>query len=366
MSMKEWYVIDNVDELDSPQLVVYPARVQFNIEKAKEMVGDVNRLRPHVKTNKTPEVMRMMINAGILKFKCATIAEADILGREKARDVLLAYQPVGPKVLRLIELIKKYPQTKYSCLVDHVIALEGINVAFARAGMTADIFLDINLGMNRTGITPDKAMELYRNAAAMKNIHVRGLHAYDGHFRDPDINKRAVACNEAFEKIAGLKEQISAEGYPEPTIIAGGSPTFPIHAKRMGNECSPGTFVFWDKGYSDICPEQPFLPAALVVSRVISLPEKDKICTDLGHKSIAAENDIQRRAWFINAPELKLLSQSEEHGIAEAGNEHQYKPGDVLYVMPYHVCPTVALYDHMVVIENNLAGESWIVEARKR
>ena len=366
MNMKEWYVIDNIDELDSPQLVVYPARVQYNIDKAKEMVGDVSRLRPHVKTNKTPEVMRMMVDAGISKFKCATIAEADILGREKAGDVLLAYQPVGPKVQRLIELIKKYPQTKYSCLVDHIIALEGINTAFANAEMIADIFLDINLGMNRTGIVPEKTMELYRKAAAMKNIKVRGLHAYDGHFRDPDINKRTVACNEAFEKIAALKQQITSEGFPEPTIIAGGSPTFPIHAMRMGNECSPGTFIFWDKGYSDICPEQPFLPAALVVSRVISLPEEDKICTDLGHKSIAAENDIQRRAWFINAPGLKPLSQSEEHGIAEAGNAHQYKPGDVLYVMPYHVCPTVALFDHMVTIENNLAGESWIVEARKR
>jgi D-serine deaminase-like pyridoxal phosphate-dependent protein len=366
MNMKEWYIIDNVDELDSPQLVVYPDRVQFNIEKAKEMVGDISRLRPHVKTNKTPEVMRMMINAGITKFKCATIAEAEILGRENADDVLLAYQPVGPKVQRLIDLVKKYPQTKYSCLVDHEIALEGINTAFSHAGLVADIFLDINLGMNRTGITPGKAFDLYRKAAAMKNILVRGLHAYDGHFRDPDISKRALACNEAFEKIIDLKKQITGKGYPEPTLIAGGSPTFPIHSKRLGNECSPGTFVFWDKGYSDICPEQPFLPAALVVSRVISLPEEGRICTDLGHKSIAAENDIQRRAWFINAPELKLLSQSEEHGIAEAGPGHKFLPGDVLYVMPYHVCPTVALYDHMVVIENHLAGESWIVEARRR
>ena len=364
--MKDWYIIDNVDELDSPQLVVYPERVKYNIEKAKEMVGDVSRLRPHVKTNKTPEVMRMMLNAGITKFKCATIAEADILGRENAPDVLLAYQPVGPKVLRLIELIKKYPKTSYSCLTDHPVALEGISRAFTAAGLTAGIFLDINLGMNRTGIVAEQAFDLYRSAAGMKGITVRGLHAYDGHFRDPDISKRTIACNAAFEKIIRLKERITGAGFPEPTIIAGGSPTFPIHSKRLGNECSPGTFVFWDKGYSDICPEQPFLPAALVISRVISLPERGKICTDLGHKSIASENEIHKRAWFINAPELKLLAQSEEHGIADAGPEHHYKPGDVLYVMPYHVCPTVALYDHMVVVENHKAGNSWVVEARKR
>jgi D-threonine aldolase len=345
--------------------VVFPDRVKFNIDKAKEMVGDVSRLRPHVKTNKTPEIMRMMVNAGITKFKCATIAEAEILGREYAQDVLLAYQPVGPKVSRLIELVKKFPQTKYSCLIDHPIALEEVNKKFIAAGLTADIFIDINLGMNRTGIRPEDAAELYRKAAGMKGIHVRGLHAYDGHFRDPDISKRTIACNQAFEKISALKKQLVSEGFPEPVIIAGGSPTFPIHALRMGNECSPGTFIFWDKGYSDICPEQPFLPAALVVSRVISLPEAEKICTDLGHKSIAAENEIQRRAWFLNAPGLTLLSQSEEHGIAGASGQN-FKPGDVLYVMPYHVCPTVALFDHMVVVNNHLAGESWIVEARKR
>ena len=364
--MKDWYVIDNIDELDSPQLVVFRDRVKHNIDKAIEMVGDIGRLRPHVKTNKTPEVMRMMVDAGIRKFKSATIAEADILGREKASDVLLAYQPVGPKVLRLIELIKKYPQTKFSALVDHEIALDGINKQFLSQGLKANIYLDINPGMNRTGIIPELAFDLYNKAASLSGINILGLHAYDGHFRDPDINKRTIECNEAFEKIIQLKNQIKSAGFPEPLIIAGGSPTFPIHAKRTGNECSPGTFVFWDKGYSDICPEQPFLPAAIVVSRVISLPEKDKICTDLGHKSIAAENDIKRRAWFINSTDSVLLSQSEEHGVVDPGPGHNYKPGDVLYVMPYHVCPTVALYDHMVVIDNHHAGESWVVEARKR
>lgn len=364
--MKEWYLIDNIDQLDSPQLVVYPDRVSHNIEMAKEMVGNIDRLRPHVKTNKTPEVMRMMIKAGISKFKCATIAEAEILGREGAKDVLLAYQPVGPKVLRLIELIRRFPSTSYSCLTDHPLVLEAINKNFAQTSLTASIFLDINLGMNRTGITPENALDLYRMATSMKSIHVRGLHAYDGHFRDPDISKRTLACNEAFEKIIQLKEKIIGEGFPEPTIIAGGSPTFPIHAKRNGYECSPGTFIFWDKGYSDICPEQPFLPAAIVVSRVISIPQNGKLCTDLGHKSIAAENEINKRAWFINAPELRLMSQSEEHGIVDAGPENHFKPGDVFYVMPYHVCPTVALFDHMVVIKNHCAGERWMVEARKR
>jgi D-threonine aldolase len=346
--------------------VVYPERVKYNIEKAVEMVGDVLRLRPHVKTNKTAEVMRMMINAGISKFKCATIAEAEILGRENANDVLLAYQPVGPKVKRLIELIRKYPQTSFSCLVDHPAVLKNIQKEFVDAGLVADIFLDLNLGMNRTGIKVDNALDLYKICASTKGIRIRGLHAYDGNIRDLDMRKRSADCDAAFDLVIQLKTQIIGAGLPEPLIIIGGSPTFPIHAKRKDVECSPGTFVFWDKGYTDVCPEQPFLTAALVVSRVISLPEKGKICLDLGHKSIAAENDISKRAYFLNAPSLKLLGQSEEHGIAETGESDKYIPGDVLYVLPYHVCPTVALFDHMVTVENHLTGGNWIVEARKR
>ena len=113
-----WYQIKNVAELDSPALVIFPDRVKQNIKTAINMVGDINRLRPHVKTHKSPDVSKLMIDAGITKFKCATIAEAEMLGQCGAKDVVLAYQPFGPKLNRFIEVIKKYPSTLYSCLTD--------------------------------------------------------------------------------------------------------------------------------------------------------------------------------------------------------------------------------------------------------
>mgnify|MGYP002794108180 FL=1 len=116
--MDDWYVISNVDRIDSPALAFYPDRISGNIELAKKIIGDTNRLRPHVKTNKAAEVSCMLLDAGIRKFKCATIAEAEMLGHMNAPDVLLAYQPVGPKISRLLDLIKAYPATHYSCLVD--------------------------------------------------------------------------------------------------------------------------------------------------------------------------------------------------------------------------------------------------------
>src|ERR1043166_7358275 len=102
-----WYQIEDIDKLDSPVLVVFPERVKANLQTAINIVGDVNRLRPHVKTNKSAEPTQLMLDAGITKFKCATIAEAEMLGMIKAPDVLLAYQPLGPKLHRFIELAKK-------------------------------------------------------------------------------------------------------------------------------------------------------------------------------------------------------------------------------------------------------------------
>src|SRR5690349_16091307 len=98
----DWYEISDIDELDSPALVFYPERIRENIRVLKTMINDVGRLRPHVKTHKTREAAQLMMEAGISKFKCATIAEAEMLGMVKAPDVLLAYQPVGPKINRLI------------------------------------------------------------------------------------------------------------------------------------------------------------------------------------------------------------------------------------------------------------------------
>lgn len=131
-------------------------------------------------------------------------------------------------------------------------------------------------------------------------------------------------------------------------------------------ECSPGTFIYWDKGYLDAFTEQNFMPAALVLTRVISLPDETKICVDAGHKSVASENELDKRITFFNAPNLVPVSQSEEHLVLEAGENHNFKVGDVLYGLPYHICPTVALYERAITIENNEATGEWKTVARDR
>ena len=363
----DWYQIDDIGKLDSPALVVYPERVKANISTAVNMIDDVQRLRPHIKTSKCRETILLMMAAGIQKFKCATIAEAEALGTCQAPDVLLAYQPTGPKLQRYVNIINKYPATKYSCLTDSIPAAQEMAAVFGQHGLKVPVYIDLNVGMDRTGIVPgNEVIELYKFCNELTGIVPAGLHAYDGHIRDLDFTVRSQRCDEVFSVVATLQKDLLLRGFAKPVIVMGGSPTFSVHCKRNEIECSPGTFVYWDKGYTDLCPEQHFLTAALVISRVISLPAATKICIDLGHKSIAAENELTRRVYFLNAPGLQPVSQSEEHLVLEAGEGHGYKTGDVLYGLPVHICPTVALYERAITIENGKTSGEWKTIARDR
>ncbi|MEO6611730.1 MAG: D-TA family PLP-dependent enzyme [Chitinophagaceae bacterium] len=367
MSPRNWYTINKVEEIDSPALLVFPERVKHNILTAIRMTGDVSRLRPHVKTNKSPAAVNLMQEAGIQKFKCATISEAEMLGMVKARDVLLAYQPTGPKLLRFIELVKKYPGTEYSCLADNMGAAEELVKAFTSEGLRLVVYIDVNVGMDRTGIAPGRGViELLKYlyaSAVVKNV---GLHVYDGHIRNTDFAEKEKEIIASYTPVEELLIAIQEEGLPAPPVVVGGSPGFSVHDKKKNVECSPGTFIYWDKGYADMCPEQDFLPAAVLITRVISLPAEGLITTDLGHKSVAAENEIGRRVFILDDPALKAVSQSEEHLVLKNEGNKKYTVGDILYGLPYHICPTVALYERMITVEDGEQTGEWMTIARDR
>lgn len=363
--MREWYTISNVEHVDSPALIVYPKVVIDNIHTIINLAKNVDRLRPHVKTNKMGEVCRMMLQAGITKYKCATIAEAEMLAIVGAPDVLLAYQPVGPKIVRLLNIINAYPKTHFSCLVDNEVTALAISNACGKENILLDIFIDLNVGMNRTGILPEYAVSLVKYIRNLPNLRLAGLHGYDGHIHDEDLVKRELAANISFERIQKLHQTIQSF-FPYPLVmVMGGTPTFPIHIRRPDCECSPGTFVFWDWGYKHMLQDLPFEYAALVISRVISIIDKHHICIDLGYKSVAAESPLPR-VYFLNVPEAKPLAQSEEHFVLEVPDSCKYAIGDVFYGIPKHICPTVALYEKAYVIENGEVKTTWNVIARNR
>ncbi|MFL5788077.1 MAG: D-TA family PLP-dependent enzyme [Flavisolibacter sp.] len=364
---EEWYIINRINDLDSPALAIYEERVKYNIEKAIEIVGDVQRLRPHIKTSKSKEAILLMKKAGITKFKCATIAEADLLGMTGVKDVLLAYQPTGPKLTRFISVIKDFTQTSFACLVDNMASANEISNVAELNYLQIKVYIDVNVGMNRTGIKLGKdAINLFLYCSQLNGIHPVGFHIYDGHIHDADLFIRKQKINTTIEEINGMKKELRSKGFKDLIIVAGGTPTFPAYAEYKEVECSPGTFIYWDEGYKENFKEQGFLPAAVVISRIISIPERDLLTIDLGHKSIASENSITKRVVFINAPDLVPVSHSEEHMVLRSQGAHSFKIGDVLYGIPYHICPTIALYERASIIKKGQIITEWKNEARDR
>ena len=238
---------------------------------------------------------------------------------------------------------------------------------FSQAGLVADVLLDVNNGMNRSGHPLDEnILPLYRYISELPNLRCHGLHVYDGHWRDVDFNTRKSNIDKGFEGVEQLVEAIEKAGLSKPMVIAGGTPAFTSHLLRDEAYCSPGTCVLWDWGYGEKLQEQKFLYAALILTRVISKPAQGIITVDLGHKAVAAENPIDKRVRFLNLDNYELLSQSEEHGVLRVRDWESLRVGDVLYGVPYHVCPTVNLHDEAYISEGGKVADRWQILARRR
>ena len=218
--------------------------------------------------------------------------------------------------------------------------------------------------MNRTGIIPGKrAANLYRSMADDPEIILRGMHLYDGHIHDSDPALRKQICDKDFKAVSDLQKEIESSGYRISALIAGGTPTFPIHAQRKHTELSPGTVLLWDAGYGEKFKDLTFDFAAVVASRIVSKPADNLLCFDLGHKSVASEMPLPR-VRFLGEHDFEQISQSEEHLVVKCPDNALYGIGDICYAVPVHICPTVSKYPKALTVEKNKITGSWAVAAR--
>ncbi len=357
----KWYQVKNLEKILSPALLFYSNRVSDNIKKMLEIAGTPDRLRPHIKTYKCAEIVKMQLDVGIDKFKCATLSEAQLLAKNGVKDILVAYPLVGPNQQKLIELVAQYPKTKFSSLVDNRQQIKDWN---RNCESPINVFIDVNVGMNRTGIKPESALEIYQQ---IKNntLNFKGLHVYDGHIHNQDFEERKLAVKDSFFKVIELISAIQQFHTADFEVVCGGSITFPAHALIQNRNLSPGTTLLWDYGNSSKFPDLKFNIAAVLLTRIISKPSKNSICIDLGHKAVASEmNDL--RVYFPQIPNAKRVGHSEEHLMLEIENSDDWNIGDVLYGFPWHICPTVALHEQVGVIEGNKLIDYWKITARKR
>jgi D-serine deaminase-like pyridoxal phosphate-dependent protein len=366
--MDSRYAFREQSELLTPSLLIFRQLVTENIEGMIALARGPERLRPHVKTHKMAEIVRLAESCGIRKHKCATIAEAEMIAAAGGTDALLAYPLVGPNLKRFAHLIRGYRSTTFRAVVDHPDAAHALAEAATGLDRQIPVLVDLDVGMGRTGIDPDEpAAALYALIARLPQLIPDGLHAYDGHIQDSDPAARRQSVLPGLEKTLALRDRLIKQGLAVPRMVLGGTPTFPIYAELdlPGIECSPGTVVFHDHNYESKFPDLPFTPAALLLTRVVSHPRPNRLCLDLGHKAVAAD-PVGTRARLLGLDGAKPVMHSEEHLVVETSQAEKIALGTPLLAIPAHVCPTVALHRRAYVIESGHVVDQWEVTARDR
>lgn len=368
--MNPAYAIRNIDAIYSPALVFFKDLIRKNITEVIRLAGSPTKLRPHVKTHKTREIAAMELEAGITKHKCATLAEAEMLAQANAPDVLIAYPMVGPNNDRLARLMKKYPKTRFSALVDHPMSMAALGQVMSAAGLTLDVLIDLDVGQHRTGIPAgNEAIALYEQIAKTPGLRPDGFHVYDGHNHQVESAERETAVTDLLAPVFAMRKTLEGKGVPVPRLVCGGTPTYAVWAKMNfpGLECSPGTFVLYDNGYGQKFADLKGLtPAALLVTRVISRPSPTRTTLDLGYKAVASDPPAGKRVTLLDVPEHTAVLQNEEHLVIETTSPNDMTPGDVVFAIPTHVCPTCAMHQRAYVVENGAVTGLWDIAGRDR
>jgi D-serine deaminase-like pyridoxal phosphate-dependent protein len=380
----ERYQVSAADELLTPALVLYPEMVARNIDFTLRLLGgDAERCRVHVKTSKLGFTLRMLVERGVHNFKCATTLELLTACESGASDVLVAYPTVGANARRVREIAGAFPSVRVSVLAENDEQIWQWQPTSERAtGKPIGIFLDINPGMNRTGVEQSHGEEVVRLARTVRDagLEFRGLHYYDGQYGAVEESERMVAAHAGYKQLLGIVGEIEKSGAGVAEVITAGTPTLPCSLAYEGfrgqsfvHRVSPGTVIYNDATSLAQLPSDWFsekdggyTPAALVMTRVVSRPHAGMITSDAGHKAVSSDAGVPTCV-VVGHQELTPLAPSEEHlpmAIAEGAAGPQV--GEVLYLLPRHVCPSVNLFDYALLARDGAIQSVQKVSARGR
>ncbi len=346
----------------TPALAIYPEVVDANIAETLRLLGsDANRWRPHVKTAKLAFTMRRLVKHGIRQCKCATTLELTTACDAGFDDVLLAYGVVGPHVTRVLEIAAQRSGVRVSALVESPAQI-GV-----WEGSRVGLFVDVNPGMNRTGLGQERTDDLVALARAIlgAGLEFRGLHYYDGQMAGVPVEEREAAAHHGYDQLLRLVAALRDAGISVPEVVTAGTPAFPASLSYapfrdapFAHRVSPGTVVYADvTSLAQLPAEYRYQPAALVVATVVSHPTPERITCDAGHKAVSADMGDPTCAVLARL-DLRPLHPSEEHlPIEVAAGPPVPAIGDTLYLVPRHICPTVNNFDAaLIVVGGRIVG----------
>jgi D-serine deaminase-like pyridoxal phosphate-dependent protein len=364
------YHVSDLEHVMTPALVLYPEIIASNVGRTLDLLdANPERWRAHIKTAKLAYTLRTLLDRGVRNFKCATTLELLTACESGANDVLVAYPVMGANAQRVREIADRCRQVRISVLAENELQIR------QWIGSPVGIFLDINPGMNRTGIEQGNHSEVVELIRAIRRakLEFRGLHYYDGQFGHEDEPQRTRAAHAGYDRLMQLVTEAARNGFDVPELITAGSPTFScslsyeaFRGAPFVHRISPGTIVYCDAtSMAQLPAEYGYAPAAVVVTRVVSHPSRGMVTCDAGHKSVSADAGVPT-CIVMGHPELRPMGPSEEHLPMQVSSGAAPALGEVLYLVPRHVCPTVNNFDTALLVRNGEIQSMEKVSARGR
>lgn len=358
-----------VDELDTPCLLVDLDRMEANIRAWQAAIGAAGAgLRPHVKTHKVPAIAQMQLDAGATGITVAKVSEANVFVAAGCRDVFIAYPIIGPdKWRRVADLARECSLTVG---VDSDVGAQGLSRAAVEAGATVRVRVEIDLGLNRSGVPPEQAEAFCRKVLSLPGLDLDGLFAYRSvFFPGADGRPADDLGREEGEIMVALARRLQAAGIPIRAISAGSTPTALSTAQVPGvTEVRPGTYVFGDYMMTERGAVRGDDVALSVLCTVVSRPAVDKATVDGGSKTFGADIPPAREhlKGYARAVERDAYveSLSEEHGVVRLLEGGAPKIGDRMAFHPIHVCTTVNLADELIGVRGGRVEVVWPIAAR--
>ena len=357
------------DELSTPALTIDLDALERNLDRMasscrQQGVG----LRPHTKTHKTPQVARFQLDHGAVGLTVAKMGEAEVMTEAGLDDILIAYPILGPeKLRRLVALARR---RRVMVALDSLAAAEELSKASSEQGCTVGVLVEFDVGFHRCGLEPGPpCVELASKIARMPGLTFRGLMTYFGNVWGSKEERRAEA-----QMVAGKVERTLAafrQAGLEIEIVSGGSTPSAEFAHLIPGltEIRPGTYVYNDLNTFNQGACQLEDCAARVVTTVVSTAVPGRAIIDGGSKTFSSDllgsGPKSGYGYVVEAPDVPIIKLNEEHGHLDiTRSAHKFYVGEVLTVIPNHVCTCVNMHDEVFTLRNGMVVGSWRVAAR--
>ncbi len=356
---------DSLEGVATPALCVDLDALERNIARMAAATTGI-RLRPHAKSHKCPAIAQIQIAHGAVGICCQKTDEAAAFVAAGIRDVLVTNEIVArPKLARLAALAR---EATLGVLVDHPLAVAPLAQAAVEAGVTLEVYVEIDVGARRCGAAPGAAAAALAQAVAdTPGLRLRGVHAYQGgaqHLRTPAERSAAIAA--AARDVQATRVALAARGLPCDIVTGAGTGTWPLEqASGEWNELQPGSYMFMDADYARNAAspgDQRFEQSLFVLAAVMSVPSPGRAIVDAGLKAFSFDSGLPL---VHAAPGRAYVKASDEHGeLSIDPSVAAPRLDERVWLVPGHCDPTVNLYDWLVAYRGDRVVAVWPVAAR--